>query len=78
MKAKIGRRKFAKPVERTKLNVLAGVLNVAVIIIIIGGTWGVGYLVGYEALGYSRLTSLLLAPVFFVLLIIVLWFVKNF
>jgi hypothetical protein len=78
MRHKKLRRKRLRTDEHTESDLMSKIITATVFIIAIGSIWGVGYLVGHEALGYSRLTSVLLAPAFFLLLIIILWFVRMF
>jgi hypothetical protein len=49
------------------------VFTVGSIVVVIGIVWGVGYIFGHEILKYSKLTSILIAPIFCLLLIVVFW-----
>jgi hypothetical protein len=73
MKNKKSRR---KPVQSGQKNE-SKVFTVISIVVVLGIIWGVGYLFGHEILHYSKLTSILIAPVFCLLLIIVFWAVNN-
>ena len=73
MKRKIPQRKSAqsgKPSESKASTVM-------IIVAIVGAIWGVGYIFGHEILHYSKLTSILIAPVFCLLLVVVFWLVNN-
>jgi hypothetical protein len=74
MKNKSSRRKSIQPSKQTGNKVF----TVASIVIVIGIVWGVGYIFGHEILKYSKLTSILIAPIFCLLLIVVFWVASNF
>ncbi len=73
MKNKNLRRKSIESGKKTESNVFT-VVSIVVVLAII---WGVGYIFGHEILKYSKLTSLLLAPAFCLLLFVVFWIVNN-
>jgi hypothetical protein len=74
MKDKISRRKSIQSSKQTG----SKVFTVASIVVVIGIVWGVGYIFGHEILKYSKLTSILIAPIFCLLLIVVFWVANNF
>jgi hypothetical protein len=74
MKNKISRRKSIQSSKQTG----SKVFTVASIVVVIGIVWGVGYIFGHEILKYSKLTSILIAPIFCLLLIVVFWVANNF
>ena len=73
MKNKNSRRKSVQSGQKNESNVSPVVL----IVVALGIIWGVGYLFGHEILKYSKLTSVLLAPAFCLLLVVVFWIVNN-
>jgi hypothetical protein len=73
MKKKISRRKSLQSSEQTGSKVFTAIS----ITVVIGIVWGVGYIFGHEILKYSKLTSIIIAPIFCLLLIVVFWIVNN-
>jgi predicted membrane protein len=73
MKKKISQGKSIQSNKRTGNNAFTVIL----LVVGAGVVWGVGYLFGHEILKFSKLTSLLIAPIFFLLLIVVFWLANN-
>jgi hypothetical protein len=74
MKNKNSRRKSIQPSKQNENKVF----TVISIIVVVGIVWGVGYIFGHEILKYSKLTSILIAPIFCLLLVVVFWIASNF